>query len=1094
VLLATALLVSPALAQFSSRLQGTATDPNGAVVSNAGISLTNTQSHQEFHTSTNSSGQYHFESLAPGDYILRVIAPGYATKEITTTLTTQQIAGVDVKLAIASASSTVQVTTQAAALNVEETRVQSTLSNKQMQELPLQNRGTLNIVNAAPGVSGFTYNQDNFANELTPNASANGHFSGSNLYVIDGISSTSNVTGGTNNVTPNPDSLQEIALQTNTFSPEYSGGSGVTIEMTTRAGSTKFHGGGEFSFYNQDLEARSYFVQNVEPFKLLEYSGVLGGPIWKDRSFFFASVEKKSATDPAGTNFFATEDPSLPAFLQSKYPATKGTALIAKYPTKNVSFLGVKYYTSADLMQQCIVPSGACSIPLIDNASQRAAPFDNGLQYSFRVDQLFRQGKDRIYGYFFHIDHDVQSIDPRPAFSTVGSTTSALYSANYTHVFSPNLLNQASFSYDSVDGIAGSGMPSVPIIAINNATTINGFGGGFGPGTFIQHNYSWRDVVTYVRGKHDFKFGFEAAYANDSADFSGINARPTFQFNSISDFVNDKVFSENDISYNPLTGKFKPLQFGVGGRNYGIFFQDSWKLTPRLQLNLGIRWDSFGNPGAYGYSSYTKIANLIPAGHTSLLPGLGMDPQFANASIRTSQNVYNQALAGNIAPRIGFAFSPTSSGDTSIHGGVGLYYDQITLGQIIDQLRGNPPGWIYPTFGEQQAIPAIYSIGTTDTYPYGFTYPAIPATGLDSHGGIPGANASVQGINPGATTPTTVNYTLAASHQFAANVVAEMIYAGSYSWNQLTATDFNRSAGDLIRNDGQLHRLNPSFGSITYAGNFDLGNYNSVIFSLRQHIGKLDYQASYTWSHALDYGTCDTRYLFNAPIGPQAHSVDCAPDQHFIGVRYYGNSSFDEPNNFKLTGSWELPSPERRLLKPMLGGWQVTSLVVFQSGVPFTAANESDYDPTCLTANADNPVQCGDYNADGYDQDLPNVVTNQRGGGFTKKQFINGVFRKDASGRTTAFAAPTPGTEGNESRNSFRNPRLFNLDASVLKNFIIPWIGLEKATLQLRVDAFNAPNHTNLQPIDYNIGDSTFGQSLSTYQPRIIQLGARFHF
>ncbi len=1082
------LLTHPALAQFSSNLQGTVTDPSGAVIPNVTLLLTNPQTNQQSTTKSNGAGQYRFQSLAPGAYTLQVNDKGFQQQSIAVTLSTEATTGVDIHLSVGQSTNTVTVEAQGAGLNPEENRVQTTLSTEAVRTLPLQNRGTLNVLNAAPGVSGFSSNLDNFANETTPNASANGHFSGSNLYVIDGISSTSNVTGGTNNITPNPDSLQEIALQTNTFAPDFPNGAGVTVELTTKSGANKFHGAGEYSFYNQDLQAHSYFVPVTSPYKKMEYSGVFGGPIWRDRTFFFASVEKKASTSPASTGFFTTEDPTLLPLLQSRFRNTIGTKLLAQYPDVGVRYLSVQTYTTPDLTTQCTTPTGGCTVPFIDKASQTTSPYDNGLQYSLRLDQLFRGGKDRIYGYYFHIDHETQIINARPQFNSSNGTQSGLFHFDYSHVFSPNLVNEASFAYYRVYGDDGTALPSIPDISINNASSINGFGGGFGAGSFVQHNYSWRDVVTYVRGRHSLRFGVEVSHGNDTADFAAIYARPNFGFNSLADFVNDKPFSESNISYNPLNGAFKPVRYGTAATTIGAFAQDSWKVTPRLTVQLGIRWDDFGNPYAYGYPTYTSISNLLPAGsRTDLAAGGQIDAQFSNAAIRTTANVYNGRLNNNWAPRIGFSYAPTADGKMTIHGGVGYYFDPITLGQIVDQLRNNPPGWIYPQFGQQQAIPAIYGLGTTDTYPFGYTYPKIPATGLDARGGIPGANAGVQGIDPNIKTPPTLNYVLGVSQELAARMIASVSYTGSYSWNQLSNTDFNRSAGDLLRNNGQLKRLNPSFGAINYTGNFDEGRYDSVIFALQQQVGKLNYQASYTWSHARDYGTCDTRYVFN-------NGTDCPPDQHLIGVGYYGNSSFDEPNNFKLSGSYELPSPRQSALKEILGGWQVTSLTVFQSGVPFTAVNYAAYDAGCLTSNADNPVQCGDYNADGYNQDYPNVATNKRGGAFSRKQYIAGVFAKDTQSRTTDFTAPTPGTEGNEGRNTFRNPNLFDLDASVLKNTVIPWFYGEKSNLQLRVDAFNAINRTNLGTVNYDVSNPNFGQSTSTYQPRILQLGARFEF
>jgi len=1116
VLVLAVAFASSCWAQFSSSLQGTVTDPSGAVIGNATVTLTNPDTNQQKSTTTTGSGTYRFDSLAPGNYQIQVTAAGFTATQVATRLTTEQTAGVDVKLNVGNETTQVQVSAQGPALNPEENRVETTLDTEQVRTLPLQNRGTLNLVNAAPGVSGYSQNLDNFQNEETPNANANGHFSGSNLYVIDGIESDSNITGGTNNITPNPDSLQEIALQTNTFAVDFYGGAGVTTEMTTKAGSNKFHGTGEISFYNQDLEARTFFSGpgGNQPYKRFEYSGTLGGPIYKDKTFFFASVEKLASTVPAGTNFFANEDPALVALAQRNFPNTIGTRTLTQYPAQGINVQSVRFYTSPDLVTQCATPTGNCTIPFIDNVNQTTAPFNNGLQYSLRLDQNFRDGKDRIYAYYFHIDHQVQAIDPRPAFDSTTNTISALYSINYTHVFTPSILNEFSFGYKRVFGDRNAPQPTVPELALNNTYGIgaNGnpaFGGGFGPGAFAQHSYNWRDVVTYVRGRHDIRIGFQASHSNDSADFAGSYARPTFSFNNgLADFVQDKVYQENGISYSPATGQVSPFQFGAQVNNYGAYVQDSWKILPNLTVQLGIRWDDFSNPSPFLYAAFPVLANVIPVNSTKLLgSNAAIDAQFANASVRTGNNIYNGSLNNNWAPRVGFSYAPTKNRLSTVHGGVGLYYEQISLGQVLDQLRGNPPGQFTPTFGQNTGNPVapIDSFGTSGVYPYGFPLPAFQAGKLDARGGIPGTAAPVQGLDPNVRTPPTLNYTLGVSQQFAYNAVATITYTGSYSWDQLTASDFNRSAGDLIRNAGVPQRLNPSFGSIIYAGNFSSNRYDSVIFALQQRIKSLDYQDSYTWSHALGYGTCDTRYTFN-------NNLDCPPDQHALGTGYYGNSSFDEPNDFKLSGSYTLPSPKLRYIKEAAGGWQVTTLFVAQSGTPYTVENYSAWggganDGGKIVNGQFTTVTAGDYNADGTGQDYPNVDRNIRRS-FTHKQLTQpgGIFGRkvtqdSTNGDPIGFTAPLPGTQGNEARNSFRNPGLFEWDASVLKNTALPWFQGEKSNLQLRVDGFNVINHTNFgtgntgaNVIDNNLASGTFGQATSSLQPRIIQLGARFEF
>jgi hypothetical protein len=1099
------LLAPTCLAQFSASLQGTVTDPSSAVVPNATVTLTNVETNQQQNAQTDSTGTYRFESLAPGSYRVQVTAAGFGPQTLPVTLQTQQRAGVNVAMTVGNSSTQVEVNATPQALNTEENRVQTTLDTEQVRTLPLQNRGTLNLVNAAPGVSGYSQNLDNFQNEQTPNASANGHFSGSNLYVIDGIESDSNITGGTNNITPNPDSLREISLQTNTFAVDYAGGAGVTTELTTKSGTNRWHGTGEISYYNQDLQARYFFTSPnsaIQPYRRFEYSGTLGGAIYKDKTFFFASVEKLASLQPNGTSFFANEDPALVALAQQRFPNTIGTRTLTQFPAVGINFQSVRFYTSPDLATQCATPAGTCSVPFIDNVNQTTAPFNNGLQYSLRLDQNFRGGRDRIYAYYFNINHQVQTIDPRPAFSSVTGTFSSLYSINYTHVFSPNLLNEAVFAYKRVSGARDAPEPAIPELSVNNVYGIgaNGnpaFGGGFGPGNFAQHQYSWRDVVTFVRGRHDIRVGVQISHGNDSADFAGNYARPSFSFNNgLADFVQDRVYQESGVAYDPLTAQVKPFQFGVQGNNYGVFVSDSWKVRPNLTLQLGLRWDDFGNPQGYKYKTYTFISNTIPATSTKLLGSpSAIDAQFANAAIRTSKNVFNGSLNNNWSPRIGFSWAPTASRRMTIHGGAGLYRDQISLGQVVDQLRGNPPGWVTPNFGQNTGNPIapIYSFGSSNVYPYGYILPPFQSGSLDAHGGIVGSAAPVQGIDPNVTTPPTLNFTLGGSQQLGYNAVATITYTGSYSWNQLTGTDFNRSAGDLIRNNGTPARLNPSFGSLIYAGNFDQGNYNSVIFALQQRFKRIDYQASYTWSHALDYGTCSTRYVYS-------NQLDCPPDQHGLGTNYYGSSSFDQPQNFKLSGSYQLPSPNQRLLKIFAGGWQTTHLFVAQSGTPWTAENYNSWgggadDGGLLVNGRFTTVRAGDYNADGNAQDYPNVDPNIRHK-FTHSDYtrVGGVFGRDANGEPIGFTPPVPGTQGNQHRNTFRNPGLFEWDASVLKNNALPWFGGEKSNLQLRVDGFNVINHTNFNTLDYNIGSSTFGEATSSLQPRIIQLGARFEF
>ncbi len=1076
--LAALLATSTALAQFSANVQGTLTDPSGALVPNASVTLTNLDTGITSHATSNSSGQYHVNSLSPGRYKVHVEAQGFQSKDVTAQITTQQEAGIDVTLGVGGTSETVSVEAETEGVNPQETRIQATLDTQQVRDLPLQSRGTLNLVNTAPGVSGYSEGLNNFAVEQTPGGSANGHYFGGNLYVIDGVSITSNITTGTGNISPNADSLQEITLQTNTFHMDFPGGSGVTTELTTKAGANQFHGTVNYTFTDQHLKAYSEFVHKYSKFSNKDVSATFGGPIFKDRTFFFGSIEKQN-NKLGRTDQFAVEDAAFTAYAKQSFPNTIGTSFLTKYPASNVNRNGVQLYATPDFLTTCATPTGNCTTPFIDSASSATSPYANGLQYSARGDQYFRQGKDRVYGYYYNIKLDTQEINPRQGFGQIDTNRSWFTSINYTHIFSPKLLNQGQFAAYKVEGALPGSDPTIPLIHINNQESVTAFGGGWGPGSFIQHNYSWRDVVSYVNGKHDFKFGAIAQRGDDSANFGPVQARPQFGFQSLTDFIQDKVYDESGLSFDPLTGKFKPLQFGDQVTELGFFVEDQWKVSSNFSLTLGIRYDDFGNPSTYGYNTYTQFANVFLAGSAkSLASGNALDAQFANASVKQTSNLYPKSQAANFTPRVAFAWQPYGNGRTSVHGGIGMYRDEVTLGQVVDGLRGNPPGWVFPYFSPTQPIQAKLSLGNSQVAPYGYVYPTLPATGLDSRGGLPGAGAGVTGIDPNVRIPKTLNYTLGITSELPGHFVVGINGVGSSAYDQLSGTDFNRSAGDLIRNKGKLTRLNPSFSSINYVTNLTSSKYYAAIFTLTQRLHNLNYQTSYTWSRATDYGTCATRFDYNG-------GLDCPQDQHNFQANY-GPSSFDVRHNFKFSGSYTVPSPHfQALLDRTLGGWEIASIATAQSGTPFTAVNFNNYDASCTGIS----VTCGDYNADGYNNDRPNVVGGQTGG-FTRRQYITGVFPKVSS----VFGAPTPGTDGNEGRNTYRNPGLLAIDASVIKNNRFPFFGSESGNLQVRVDFFNVLNRVNLRSVDYNVGSNTFGRSQDTFQPRVIQLGARVQF
>ncbi len=1078
------LLGQPLLAQFSSNVQGIVTDPSGSPVPKAKVQLKNTATGITIPYTTNNSGFYRFTGVQPGSYTVTVNASGFNQTQIAASVTQSQTADVPVKLGVAKENTSVTVTTQSAALDTDETRLVTTLDSKTIRDLPLQNRDIYSVITAAPGVTGFldTGTVDNFQTGNALNVSANGHYSNSNTYILDGIEVDDVVINGGPDLSPNPDSVQEAALQTNVFTADRGYTSGVVDELTSKSGTNQFHGDANFIFNNQDLRAATEFVHEYSPFKRYDATGALGGPIVKNKTFFFVSTDIKRSTSQA-TGLAQFEDPAFVNFAQSNYPNTLGTKFLTTYRPTNAAFTNVLTYANPTFTAFSPTPTSAINTPYLDQGINGYTPYNNGYQWNARGDQYFHQGSDRLFVDFYRTHNDNIQDQLRPSLGGSSYIDAWFGSVNYQKTFTPNLVNQASFGLFHIDGgDVNNVTPFIPYLFDTYGSESVSLDSTGGPSNFNQFNYQWRDTLTYVKGRHSIHGGFEGQRQNDIAGFN-YSARPAFGITSLANFVRDGTLQEGGISFDPLTGGFKPLNFGVQNTIFGAYVTDEWKARDNLLITYGVRWDDFGNPYAYGYNTYINISNLY------LGPGATIDQQIENARLVQQKNVYQRGQGNNWSPRGGFSWAPTQDRKLTLRGGVGLYRDNVTLGQVIDGLRGNPPGWVFPTFGNGNPGTPLLSFGNSTTAPYGYTYPRVPPATLLPNGGLsptPGVpTPAISGLAPNLVMPKTISWQFAVEKQLGQSMVVSAAYSGSHGYDILSGTDYNRFAGDKTATDSTLNRLNPDFASMTYISNMDRSYYHAAILSVRQRLGSsLNYQASFTWSKAEDYGVCASRQDFNA-------GVDCPPDQHDY-YNYKGVSAFNVPYRGSISGSYTTPGLKNGFLgvkntavTEVLGGWEISVLGVLQSGLPWTAVNYNNFDPTCSGRS----VTCGDYNGDGYNQDIPNVLPNTHGGGFTYQQYLHGTFGPAAS----AFSTPAPGTEGNEGRNIFLNPDTINIDASSIKNFKLPFFG-EAGNLQLRADFFNVLNRVNLHPVDYNIGSSTFGRALDTYQPRIIQLGARIDF
>jgi Carboxypeptidase regulatory-like domain len=1069
--LSLALLVSIlpvcASAQFSGDIQGEVQDASHAAVPKATVTLTSLTNNVTAKTESDSSGTYHFSNLAPGDYKVSASASGFSTSTLSITLLTHQILDVPIQLKVGSVAESVTVTGEAPVLNTADSRTQLTIETQELTDLPLQGRNLLALTTVAPGVTGLGLAPggspgsaaDNFSTETQVDASANGRGSVGNMFVVDGMDVTSDIRPGVLNLVPNPDAVQETSIQTNTFSTEYGRASSVQMVMTTKSGGSEFHGSASDYFTYQNLWALTEFAspRKYAPFHSNNFSGAIGGPILaKHQFFFFFAIEplRETVTNAASSTTF--EDPQFTAFAQANFPNTLGTTLLTKYTPSGATVTGVAK-TAADIFPTTCGTAATsnlpCSLPMIDNGVFNSSNFRNGTQWNTRIDKYF--SKDRLYGNFFRTTLATGTQNIRgPQFNTTSPYTTDSMQINETHTFSNTMLDEAAFGYNKVEGIGSStGNFTVPVVNVTGQGT--GFGDGFAQGAFIQHNYHWRNVMTKVASSHDIRFGYEGRRGDDLALFAPVYNEPIFQFNNLLALAEDQPFSETGLAYNPLTGQPAAGQYEYAVITHGLFADDTWKIHKRLTLTYGIRWDDFGNP--YPLSG-TTLANF------HLGPGTALDQQIANGFMLQQSHVFNHALSNVFSPRAGFSWDPTGSGNWVVRGGFGVYHDWPTLGNDENGLKGNPPGWIEPTFLSTGGTAApIFALGTKASTPAGFPYPALPATQLDSHGGLVGSQLSVGGTDPNLSAPVTYNYTGTLERKLVKDIVASIGYSGSRSNNliagggQETATtygvDINRFAGDLIQNGGVTTRLNPSFGSITYSENGAIGRYNALIAAARGRFGGRGYfSASYMRSDSKD----------DSQVYPTFTNIQ----------QYYGPSYWDAPNRLSVAVSYDLPGTRsgNGALGRITNGWSISDVTILQSGNPLVVYTRAPFSAG------------GDYNADGDNYDFPNVTSYSQG--ISRQAYLNGIF---GAGQ---FPAPTPGTEGNEAPYRFRGPGYANTDISLAKSTKI----VERVGFQLRFDFFNAFNRPNLNSVTTDLSNASFGKATGQYNPRWIQLGANIKF
>lgn len=1083
-------LTSPLWAQFTSEIEGTVTDPSGAVVAGTNVTLKNEETGVTQAVQAQDSGYFRFTSLPSALFSLTANAHGFKTTiqehirvEVAETKT------VNLHLAVGVADAVVTVTDEAPSIETSEGRVSGEIEEKKIHDLPLSGRNFYTLVVTTPGVSGIAssggqaYAQatgDIFNPEFGINLNANGSRAESNSFLIDSASIDSTQRNGVTNINPNAEDVQEVRVAANNFSAEFGRNGAALVNIITKQGSNNWHGTVGFYHTDNKLQARNHFQDAVPVFRRNEGAWSLGGPVRKNHTFFFTSMDFLKSGVASGRQVTILT-PDFINFMQTNFPSNVSTNVVTTYPASVTPT--TNFTTAAEIAQDpncsgthAITPTVSipCDFAVTGQGNLATTLPRNGFQYTIRLDHSFHADKDRIFGTYNHTDlHQVLfgAVFVYPAFNAIEPTYSEHFAVDWVHVAS-GWVNEAGFATQRPFGNAILNHPEVPGITVNGIET---FQQGWGPNAFVQNNFEWRDVASLTRGSHSLKFGGNVTRGRADHESSRVFDRPTFFFNNVFDFATDTATTENQIGFNPATGqRVNPLYSLMRTGSLSLFVQDDWKIRPNLTLNLGFRYEDFFNPS----DATGKVCEMAFPNGTG-----GLQSMITSGVMTCGKHMFKHTM-NTFSPRVGFAWDPTNEGKMSVRGGFGIFYDRPS-DQLSNNYYTNTPNFALGSAAlNTPNNQPVFALGSSPNPPYNFPIPPGLQPGLNAQGGLINGAANVQVVDPNMPTAYMQNWFFGVQRSLSAGWVAEVDYIGSAGRHLYATYNVNRFAGDLIEHGGNFTGLKPGFGGVNYGQANENSSYNGLTAAVKRHFGKtLTFDASYTFSKAIDYSS--------RLDGPE--HIDAYNDKLERGL-----ADFDVRNRLAFTSIWSLPGPHGGLMNRVFGDWQLTNVTILQSGPPFSVFCGARFNPVLDSSGAVVGNTGCDFNADGTNLDYPNTPAfGNTKHGLARSNYLQGIFACGGSAFcSSVFPTPALGANGNLGRNTFHGPGYANTDFSVIKNFRVPWfIGSEGANVQFRTEFFNVFNRVNLTNVNNDLANlSNFGRSTSTYPARDIQFALRLSF